>query len=204
MPDTSSNLHLLSNRQWELIKEFILDQRKSPKGPRFSPDLERFILDCILWKNLSGVPWDDLPDAYLEWVNPAVPTEGEPPPDQGPHSTQSPSSNDFGFRIPSHQTIYRRKRKWKKAGVFRKIIGALLVDLKTRLGYDLIKEVNLDGIKFLKTSKGRAKRIPGSGYQLVGARHKIMVKSAIPGSWQKRTVLLILALVAAEKDIILE
>ena len=65
--------------------------------PRSEPARERLILECILWKLATGAAWYEFPEVYP--FCPPVPKIG-------------------GRKIQiSHQTIYRRYRKWLKTGL---------------------------------------------------------------------------------------
>jgi transposase len=59
---------------------------------------------------------------------------------------------DLPDRYPPHQTCHRRFQQWTKAGVFRRIIEELAVDLQERGGIDL-REAFIDG-SFVPAKKG--------------------------------------------------
>ena len=57
---------LLSDDQWVLIKGIILENRSISNRHKTIPERERFILECILWKLATGIPWYDLPSKILK------------------------------------------------------------------------------------------------------------------------------------------
>jgi transposase len=80
---------------------------------------------------------------------------------------------DLPDRYPPHQTCHRRFQQWVKAGVFRRIIEELAIDLQERGGIDL-REAFIDG-SFVPAKKGAAPLAGQNG-----------AKAA--GSWQLRTL----------------
>lgn len=55
--------HELSDYQWQIIESF-LPQHGGPGRP---PKDHRLILNGILWRLKTGVPWRDLPEKYGPW-----------------------------------------------------------------------------------------------------------------------------------------
>ena len=80
---------------------------------------------------------------------------------------------DLPDRYPPHQTCHRRFQHWRKAGVFRRIVEELAVDLQERGGIDLC-EAFIDG-SFVSAKKGAMQSGGQNG-----------AKAA--GSWQLRTL----------------
>jgi len=44
---------------------------------------------------------------------------------------------DLPPQFPSHQTVYRRYRQWRRLGLWGPLMGALLTDLETRGGFEM-------------------------------------------------------------------
>ena len=79
---------------------------------------------------------------------------------------------DLPDRYPPHQTCHRRFQQWTKAGVFRRIIEELAVELQERGGIN-IREAFIDG-SFVPAKKGTMRSVGQNA-----------AKGA--GSWQLRT-----------------
>jgi transposase len=57
--------HELSEAQWERLAPLLPPQRRSGRG-RPAKD-HRLIVNAILWRLATGVPWRDLPARYGPW-----------------------------------------------------------------------------------------------------------------------------------------
>ena len=55
---------LLTDDQWYLIIKQIPALLRGTNMRNSSPNRERLILECILWKLAMDIPWYDLPEAY--------------------------------------------------------------------------------------------------------------------------------------------
>jgi len=195
---------ILTDEQWAVIKEIILGASKSPKGPKSSPEFERLNLECILWKLAVGVPWYDLPKAYLKATSkPSFNTDETRSTDKFEPEDNS-ISYPVNYPIPSHQTIYRRYRKWLKSGVINRIIATLTNDLKTRGGFDLIYEITDGDIHFVDDSNRQAWNFSQKKTQSSGTNWKVIIESKGLGDWQHKTALLILCIIAKEVKIAIE
>jgi len=192
---------LLTDDQWILIEGLVLESNSTSKRHPTSPERERFILECILWKLATGVPWYDLPDVYLKAIHkPSITTT-----DSGSINDSQCCDNIFpdpvNFPIPSHQTIYRRYLKWLKAGIINQVIALLTNDLKTRGGFDLIHELTDGDIQFERSSnlfnQHPGKLFPHSR----GKSWKVTLESKNISSWQHRTALFLLCIVARQLKI---
>ena len=57
--------HELSDPQWARLAPLLPPQRRSGRG---RPDKDhRTIVNAILWRLATGVPWRDLPERYGPW-----------------------------------------------------------------------------------------------------------------------------------------
>lgn len=57
--------HELSDAQWERLRPLLPPQVRSGRG-RPAKD-HRTIVNAILWRLATGVPWRDLPERYGSW-----------------------------------------------------------------------------------------------------------------------------------------
>jgi transposase len=62
---TDSHRHELTDDQWARLAPLLPPQRRDGRG-RPAKD-HRTILNGILWRLTTGVPWRDLPDRYGSW-----------------------------------------------------------------------------------------------------------------------------------------
>ncbi len=139
----------LKDEQWAVVKRLLprVAKRTDGKGrPRVD---DREILNGILWIMHTGAPWHDMPDRY-----------------------------------PPYQTCHRRFRlkvavtsqEWVKAGVFEKLLRALVKDVKERGGLDLTEcfmvtlQTTFDG-SFVIAKRGPrgGKNQAGQGYKAHGS-----------------------------------
>ena len=74
---------------------------------------------------------------------------------------------DLPDRYPSHETCHRRFQQWAKAGVFRRILEELAVDLQERGGI-YIQEAFIDG-SFVPAKKGVGRSAGQSGAKGAGS-----------------------------------
>lgn len=64
MTSTHDRYHSLSDAQWALI-EGLLPSSQASRGPNFQNN--RLIVEGILYRLRTGVPWRDLPPSYGPW-----------------------------------------------------------------------------------------------------------------------------------------
>ena len=57
--------HELSEAQWERLAPLLPPQHRSGRGRPAKN--HRIIVNAILWRLTTGVPWRDLPDRYGSW-----------------------------------------------------------------------------------------------------------------------------------------
>jgi transposase len=57
--------HELSEAQWARLRPLLPPQHRSGRG-RPSKD-HRMLINAILWRLATGVPWRDLPERYGSW-----------------------------------------------------------------------------------------------------------------------------------------
>ncbi|GHU35369.1 hypothetical protein FACS1894105_03940 [Clostridia bacterium] len=55
----------LTDREWEMIKEFFPE--KAPGTPGRPPKPARPMINAIIWIARSGAPWRDLPERFGPW-----------------------------------------------------------------------------------------------------------------------------------------
>ena len=143
---------LLTDFQWSLLEPQLKGDRVYPTGGRRPLD-ERLILECILWKLALRHPWDSFPFSY-------------------------PFLHKFSGPHPSHQTIYRRYRKWVKSGLFDKVLISLVQDLKDRGGLDVFSALSDGSLWFVKRERGMV----------------LACDPSLQSSWQLTTALLLLSI----------
>ena len=56
--------HGISNKQWELIKDYFPD----PSATGRPPADPRVMINGILWRLRTGAPWRDLPEEFGPWI----------------------------------------------------------------------------------------------------------------------------------------
>ena len=143
---------LLTDFQWSFLEPLIKGvQVNSPAG---RPPLDhRLVLEFILWKLALGPPWDSFPFSY-------------------------PFLSGFTEPFPSHQTIYRRYRKWLKSGLINRMLRFLAKDLKDRGGFDIFSALSDGSLRFVKNRRGVV----------------LACEPALQSTWQFRTALLLLSI----------
>ena len=189
---------LLTDDQWIIIEGLILGNSSTSKRHTTSPDRERFILECILWKLATGVPWYVLPDKILNMKYRSIMKVDHNHLENDSEDIVEFFSEVFGFQVPSYQTIYRRYLKWNKVGKLKKVLSVLRFDLKTRGGLDISCALSDGLIQFEKCSKKQEIFSFSHTSKLSHNSLKVTLDPQIPKSWQLKTAILILSIVARQ------
>jgi len=139
---------LLTDDQYRFLVHSIPDLFPGTNPSGASSFQQRIILECVLWKLASRIPWSQFPAAYFSAFSPAN------------------SMSSFPDPPPSSRQVYRRCHYWRSHGLLLKILSALAQDLKTTLGLDLASVLSQGLVRF-ECLPGRSWRVSldRPGYQ---------------------------------------